>query len=981
MSTPDLIQQITNGKTNNDSNNNSNGLGILNVGSKKNSDYTKESAGSKAEESCLRFVVELDSKNVVIDIEDLLQKRYENSDNNNNMNGNGFMSVDGPITTVPNLHSNGNNNINGIVTSPGKGVKMISKITKKIQPTLVSNGTSNSTTEVSTINGTLNIRKKKKKNNNKSRTRGLAGVIERIEQREAEFSTGSIRIISDNEEEEDGDDDGEGEDDDDDNKKNKVKSKKNTDNNDEADVDGEENDDDEAEDDDEGEDDDDEAEEDEDDDELNTSAESITEDDGKISTNDGTAEMASTTTTTTTTITTTNNNKTTKKKKKKRKQATYYDMYDPFIDDSELIEMIDNQHDQVKTVHEGFFVNSGELKVVNQGKGKNGKGKSGSSKKEKQNKRTGLSEEDKKLIASLQPNKQIIVREWRENEEIMKAFNSLVEMCGPVFENLDAKGRKAAEKRLPSSLDMALYKLDSILMKLCDNKLPSSLIDELTKHIPYKSQMVRKQMKRLRLREKTNRSKEMSMKKLEIFESKMKEIFSSPETRENHAGMLWHIKADMDAKESAEISWTDHFTEFYTTKKPLEINEIPKLLKSSLVKNREAQFLMEQYKVANNITEENGNETYGAPASLLKIIEKREWYTWNEPEQIALFQAVDTHTDFIDVQNDYFETLWQNEFDDYCHQKTEKTKAIKKCMSFIPKGMVDMTEMRKQLNKGRVICNAQERAKEFKEAREAKAAAKLVAKILAKANKTPSKRKRSSSSNSGKKKKTQLVPGVYTLWFRENRPKIREEVEKTIKGTPEEPKTIVGLVRKRSGELWRALTDEDKAPYQAKRDQLLKEEEAKALAAGSSNSNGSKKDTNTSKKIDDKKNNDNSSSSSDGSSSSGSSSSSDEEEETNDETKKSKSNKSKKKKKSNNNTTITTNNKKRKRKSSDSSGNNNVGEDVVHYDVEEDGDGNKTTKPMLFREDSFDYFSFQQYKDSDFNKKEECDIIGGAKDD
>ena len=55
-----------------------------------------------------------------------MQKRYENSDNNNNMNGNGIMSVDGPITTVPNLHSNGNNNINGIVTSPGKGVKMIS---------------------------------------------------------------------------------------------------------------------------------------------------------------------------------------------------------------------------------------------------------------------------------------------------------------------------------------------------------------------------------------------------------------------------------------------------------------------------------------------------------------------------------------------------------------------------------------------------------------------------------------------------------------------------------------------------------------------------------------------------------------------------------------------------------------------------------------------------------------------------------------
>ena len=47
----------------------------------------------------------------------------------------------------------------------------------------------------------------------------------------------------------------------------------------------------------------------------------------------------------------------------------------------------------------------------------------------------------------------------------------------------------------------------------------------------------------------------------------------------------------------------------------------------------------------------------------------------------------------------------------------------------------------------------------------------------------------------------------------------------------------------------------------------------------------------------------------------------------------------------------------RKRKSSDSSGNNNVGEDVVHYDVE-NGDGNKTTKPILFREDNFEIFSF-----------------------
>ena len=55
----------------------------------------------------------------------------------------------------------------------------------------------------------------------------------------------------------------------------------------------------------------------------------------------------------------------TAKKREKRKydRVTYYDLHDPFIDDSELIEMITNQHEQVSTVHEGFFVNSGDLKL------------------------------------------------------------------------------------------------------------------------------------------------------------------------------------------------------------------------------------------------------------------------------------------------------------------------------------------------------------------------------------------------------------------------------------------------------------------------------------------------------------------------------------------------------------------------------------------------------------------------------------------
>ena len=41
----------------------------------------------------------------------------------------------------------------------------------------------------------------KKDKSSRSRTRGLAGVIERIEQREAEFSSGTICILSDKEDE------------------------------------------------------------------------------------------------------------------------------------------------------------------------------------------------------------------------------------------------------------------------------------------------------------------------------------------------------------------------------------------------------------------------------------------------------------------------------------------------------------------------------------------------------------------------------------------------------------------------------------------------------------------------------------------------------------------------------------------------------------------------------------------------------------
>ena len=65
-------------------------------------------------------------------------------------------------------------------------------------------------------------------------------------------------------------------------------------------------------------------------------------------------------------------------------------------------------------------------------------------------------------------------------------------MSGPAFEHLDESEKKAAQKRLPAGLENPLRNLDAIVLKLCDKKFPPSLLEELTKHIPYKKSMLRK---------------------------------------------------------------------------------------------------------------------------------------------------------------------------------------------------------------------------------------------------------------------------------------------------------------------------------------------------------------------------------------------------------------------------------------------------------------------------------------------------------
>ena len=85
-----------------------------------------------------------------------------------------------------------------------------------------------------------------------------------------------------------------------------------------------------------------------------------------------------------------------------------------------------------------FFVNSGDLKL----KGKRKPDESPKSNEEKDAKASAN-------VRTPRPIKTLVVVDWQENEEIMRAFNELVEVSGPAFENLDESEKKAAQKRLP----------------------------------------------------------------------------------------------------------------------------------------------------------------------------------------------------------------------------------------------------------------------------------------------------------------------------------------------------------------------------------------------------------------------------------------------------------------------------------------------------------------------------------------------------
>ena len=131
-----------------------------------------------------------------------------------------------------------------------------------------------------------------------------------------------------------------------------------------------------------------------------------------------------------------------KKRKKKKRKVDYYDLDDDFVDDSEIIDMLETQHEDenAELAHSGFFVNSGNIEVINRPKEKKRAKLSGTS--------FGNGNVDPALLASLEElqdsGKPVVVQDWKTDPVCVSAFENFVTACTPVFEISDAKARKAA---------------------------------------------------------------------------------------------------------------------------------------------------------------------------------------------------------------------------------------------------------------------------------------------------------------------------------------------------------------------------------------------------------------------------------------------------------------------------------------------------------------------------------------------------------
>jgi hypothetical protein len=482
-----------------------------------------------------------------------------------------------------------------------------------------------------------------------------------------------------------------------------------------------------------------------------------------------------------------------KAKKKANKAVDYYDLDDDFIDDSDIINMIENNHEdeQTETVHKGFFASTGDLSTVPLPTPK-GKGK----------KRGKHKSPDESAPEQSSPDTPVVVRDWSADPEIGALLQQFAAACQPslYWENQsDAKFMKKCQQRLPEALEASLHRLDSCILRKCGGRRQSSFIEELMHLLPYKNSTITKTLNRLRYREEAKVLRAKADALLQQTETHVKRLVDrskDPTTRSQVVMQVWATRTGL----KTAPDWTALVSAFHGAlahARGKSEEEKAKDLAVALKKikkqnnNYEGRLLGQMYDDANIPI------SPAAEAAICKV----DWLKWDDEARISLYDAIEADTEYVETQNNYYEQLKQSEFDDYLSWQTVKKRNLQRFLDLIPPELCDMKQISKEYNKGGALKNE-------------------IARKLERQKSLPLKRRRSSGGGGGDGKKSR-PPSAYILFSKVAMAKWKEK-EKSLgeAGETGTPGNSHAEKMKAIGAEWRAMSVEERLPY---------EEEARSL--------------------------------------------------------------------------------------------------------------------------------------------------------
>jgi hypothetical protein len=487
-----------------------------------------------------------------------------------------------------------------------------------------------------------------------------------------------------------------------------------------------------------------------------------------------------------------------KRKKKKSSRADYYDLDDDFVDDSEIIDMLQNQHEDEHTelAHSGFFVNSGSIDVLHGPTAQ---------KKEKKGKKAasgyGNGNVDPALLASLEalqdPGKAVVVQDWKTDPECMAAFEELVTACAPVFEISDKKARNTAEKLL----EIPLRKADRIVLKRCGNKRPATFVDELKTHLPYKG--LKKLLNKLKYRESANAMRKARDEKFTVLSEHAKRLVESYEAKGAARGAVW-----AQAEGAGEgVEWASMCTEYFKKHEAAK-DDMEKELEMYL--KRVAKSAGKEAKLLGALYD---RKSVAPPEHVLKCIYRKDWLVWDDGGKVALHAYVDAFAGYVDEQNEYFSNLSAKEFaeeagDEWLSWVKEKRVALTKILQLLPADASSLKDLSETNRQGERLLSARARDKERKREMEIKAKKRLIQRQMS-IGAQPSPKQ--------KKNKVPRAPSAYNLFTKAIRPHI-------VSTAPDG--TTSTEIMKLTGAKWTSLTEEEKRPYQEEAQKRKEEMEA-----------------------------------------------------------------------------------------------------------------------------------------------------------